>query len=126
MQAISIVVVGDWDRDVFLFSLIPGMLACAILHANNVRDRAADRKAGCFTIAQLFSDDTNFRVYLGMLLGSYAYALCLAVYYQHLRIGIVLVAFPWASMLLQDCRVGLRHAQHHALLPQLTAQHNLL
>lgn len=126
MQAISISVVGDWNSDVLIFSVIPGMLACAILHANNVRDRAADRKAGCFTIAQLFSDDANFRVYLGMLLGSYAYALCLAVYYQHLRIDIVLVAFPWASMLLQDCRVGLRHAQHHALLPQLTAQHNLL
>ena len=40
-----------------LLSVSPALLACAILHANNARDIAADRNAGADTLAQRLGSD---------------------------------------------------------------------
>ncbi len=64
-----------------LFSLPQGFLTEAILHANNTRDIAADRKAGAKTVAQLLGHRNSFFVYFALFAAAYIGAAWLAYAY---------------------------------------------
>ena len=53
-------------------SLVVGLLACAILLANNVRDLAGDRLAGKLTLAVRLGDHLARRIYVGCVAGAFA------------------------------------------------------
>jgi 1,4-dihydroxy-2-naphthoate polyprenyltransferase len=63
----------------WLGSLVVGLLACAILLANNVRDIAGDRLAGKRTLAVRCGDRAARRIYVGCVAGAFAAIVPIAV-----------------------------------------------
>ena len=59
---------------VLVYALPSASLVVAILHANNHRDRAADRDAGAQTLANTLSFDASKTLLYGLLVGPYAFA----------------------------------------------------
>ena len=134
---------------VLLYSFPMGMLAMAILHANNARDMAADAGAGIATVAQLLGQRGSFVLYALQLLAAYATTLYLLhrdYPNEPWRLVPVLCAAPWALYLLRRFRFDDGRAEAAAAatgaplprispstrldgllaeLPQRTAQHNL-
>ncbi len=53
-----------------------GMLACALLVVNNLRDLSTDRAAGKLTLAVRLGDERTRRLYVGLVVGAF---LCVAV-----------------------------------------------
>jgi 1,4-dihydroxy-2-naphthoate octaprenyltransferase len=53
-------------------SFVVGLLACAILLANNVRDLSGDRLAGKRTLAVRVGDESARRIYVGCVAGAFA------------------------------------------------------
>lgn len=66
-----------------------GALSCAILVANNLRDRATDEAAGKRTLAVRLGDRSTRRLYAGLLLAAYAVVVVTAA-----------VGHPWALLAL--------------------------
>ena len=92
----------------------------AILHANNVRDISRDRKAGVTTLAVLLGAKGNAAFYTILILGSYAGLAFLALEHGP-QLLVALLASPLAAGLLRSYSRG-----NLQLLPQETAQHNLV
>lgn len=79
-----------------------GALACAILMANNLRDRATDEVAGKRTLAVRLGDRGSRRLYLALLLTAYVVVL------------LVAVAHPWTLCTLATAALALRPARRVA------------
>ncbi len=107
-------VLGHW---LALWLSIPvGLLATALLEANNLRDIAGDRRAGKLTLAVRLGRRSAGRLYTGLLVGA--------------MLGVVLVALvrPWALLALlavplavRPVRTVLSGAEGRDLLPVLGA-----
>ena len=65
-----------------------GLAVCAILHANNTRDMAADARAGAMTLARALGFARSSRLYLAMLVGAHAAAAYLLVADSASRCGV--------------------------------------
>jgi 1,4-dihydroxy-2-naphthoate octaprenyltransferase len=97
-------------------SLTLGLLACAVLVANNVRDRVGDTAAGKHTLAVRLGDCPARFLYVAGLAGAFA------------AVGAVGVAAPWALLALgavvlavRPTRVVLGGETGPGLIPVLVA-----
>ena len=70
---------GQISQPVFLYSLPLGLLACAFIFLNNMRDRESDAQAGKHTLATLIGLRLSRVMYLLLLLGAYATIAVLAI-----------------------------------------------
>eukprot|EP00940_MAST-03C_sp_MAST-3C-sp2_P000921 g921.t1 len=126
---VSLALGGGINRVVLLFSVAIGCLVEGVLHANNVRDIASDRRAGIQTLAQSLTKDQNAELYTACLAVPYAIVVCTALYQRHddpshgpgLRPLVVLATAPWARYLFHCFATGELHE-----LPQKTAQFSLM
>eukprot|EP00667_Euglena_gracilis_P021739 EG_transcript_23925 len=103
-----------------LYSLPIGFHTEGILHANNVRDIGRDRKAGVATLASRVSFRTNLLAFVVLMLAPYA-GICALAYIHGPQLLVTLVTSPIAVRLVQAFA-----ARDLQVLPQRTAQHNLL
>lgn len=93
-----------------------GLLACAILVANNLRDVATDGATGKRTLAVILGDGLTRRVYAAMLAAAF-----LAVLVVGLRHPWCLIALAAALPAIAPVRQVLRGARGPALIPVLGA-----
>ena len=70
---------GSLERAVILYSLPLGLLAAAVIHANNLRDMESDAQAGKRTLATFLSLRMSRVLYLLLLLAAYGIIVALAV-----------------------------------------------
>jgi len=105
---------GLWP---FLLAVPLGLIIDAILHANNLRDVAADRAVGARTLAQLLGERGSQALYALLVLGPYGLVAAFGALLSPWAL-LPLLSLPLAFRLVQ--RVKVREAL--ALLPQLTAQ----
>eukprot|EP00947_MAST-08B_sp_MAST-8B-sp1_P001230 g1230.t1 len=117
---LSLVVAGEVVPDALVLSVPVGLLTCAILHVNNMRDIDADKGAGLVTLAILVGARTSRYVYLAQLGLPYLVVLCCGPAYGW-RMCFIAASLPWALFLVKCV-----HAGDLAEMPQRTAQHNLL
>ena len=129
MQGTSIMMTGETNNWLYLYSVPVGLLTEAILHvrcsqplsayllllfrradlsnapapiqANNARDIKTDIKAGATTLASLIGLTNSFRLYAGLLAGSY---LAVAAIALHLNWGVL------STLLVAPLAVGLVRA----------------
>jgi 1,4-dihydroxy-2-naphthoate octaprenyltransferase len=117
---------GRWEWLVpGLLSLAPGLLAVAILHANNTRDLDKDRRARTLTVARLLGSVANCRrFYIALIALAYvAVALVglllllssrqlpggtVGVGQSLLLLGVSLLALPLALRLVRNFEAGVR------------------
>ena len=91
-----------------------GLLSCAILMANNIRDIPNDRRSGKRTLAVRIGERGARRAYVGLLVLAAACVPLMAV--GHLGALLALAAFGWA---LTPMRAVLAGATGPALIPVL-------
>lgn len=71
--------VGQFSRLVFIYSLPLGLLACAFIFLNNMRDSESDAQAGKHTLVSLLGLRASRAIYALLLLGAYAPIIILGV-----------------------------------------------
>ncbi|MDR1294653.1 MAG: UbiA family prenyltransferase, partial [Bifidobacteriaceae bacterium] len=91
-----------------------GLLACAILMANNIRDLAADSSSGKRTAAVLLGDRHARRVDPAELLGAFAFAAAIAAWNPRSLAALVLL--PPAIRLIGPVGRGAHGEQMVAVL----------
>jgi 1,4-dihydroxy-2-naphthoate polyprenyltransferase len=93
-----------------------GLLACAILMANNLRDVYTDARSGKRTLAVLLGEHVARRVYVLMIAGAF-----LAVVVAGLQRPWCLLALLAAVLAVEPARAVVRGARGPALVPVLGA-----
>jgi 1,4-dihydroxy-2-naphthoate polyprenyltransferase len=91
-----------------------GALACAVLVANNLRDRPLDDTAGKRTLAVRIGDRRTRSLYAGLVVAAYVVVLALAV--EH---PMVLLVVPTAALAVTAARRTLGGAAGPDLVPVL-------
>lgn len=92
---------GVYYLPVLFLSLPYGLLTVSILHANNTRDRANDRRAGLLTLPLILGWQASRRLYVAYLVVPYLLVLfVMAFYFGHsatiLCLLLVLLTLPVA------------------------------
>ncbi len=87
----------EWHHLPLYFSLGPGLLAVAILHANNTRDIEKDRRASTVTLAQLLGRHRSYYFYLFLVWLPYALVVLLAAAYNSGPVSMALFLLPLLS-----------------------------
>ena len=99
-----------------ILAAIPvGVLACALLVANNLRDIPTDRAAGKRTLAVLLGDRASRRLYLGLLATAFGMAVVIAM----MRTPWALLALVAAPAAVGPARAVRSGASGRALIPVL-------
>lgn len=111
----------DFAFTPLLFSLPLGLFIDAILHANNMRDVAADARAGARTLAHVLGPAGSQWALYVMLLTPYLFVLAFAAWFSPWTLLPVLTA-PLALQLAMQARAGAEFREAMALLPQKVAQ----
>jgi 1,4-dihydroxy-2-naphthoate octaprenyltransferase len=88
---------GSLEGAPLLYSLLPGLLAAAFVHANDMRDIEDDAQAGKRTLANMSGLGLNRSIFLVLLLGAYAVTLLIGL--PHNAPHLVLIAF-WTLPIL--------------------------
>lgn len=97
--------------DVFWLSLSPGLLSCAILIANNLRDRETDRVAGKNTLVVRFGRKFGVWEYGICVIGALLLPMCVHAYAQ-------LIFIPLAVKLITRAARFQKPKEAAVLLPQ--------
>jgi len=92
-----------------------GLLACALLVANNLRDIPTDGPAGKRTLAVLLGDRASRRLYASLLILSFLFAVLIAV----LRTPWALLALGAAPLAVRPIRATWSGADGRELIPVL-------
>ena len=98
-----------------LASVPVGLLACALLVANNLRDIPTDGPAGKQTLAVLLGDRASRRLYSGLLIVSFLLAILIAA----LRTPWALLALGAVPLAVRPIRATRSGANGRALIPVL-------
>jgi len=80
-------------------SLVVGLLACAILLANNIRDVPTDTQTGKRTLAVRIGVPRARRLFVACIVGSYA------------AVGVIAISQPWALLGLVTMPLAVRPVQ---------------
>ncbi len=97
-------------------SLVVGLLACAILLANNLRDIPTDREAGKRTLAVRVGATTTRRLFVGCYVGSFASVVVIGISQPWALLG--LLALPLA---VAPVRLMLTRSDPPSLIAALVA-----
>ncbi|HKE52516.1 MAG TPA: 1,4-dihydroxy-2-naphthoate polyprenyltransferase [Actinomycetes bacterium] len=92
-----------------------GLLACALLVANNLRDIPTDGPAGKRTLAVLLGDQASRRLYGSLLIGSFLFAVLIAVLWT----PSALLALGAVPLAVRPIRATWTGANGRALIPVL-------
>ena len=92
---------GQINRTLFIFSLVPGLLAAAFIHLNNMRDAESDSQARKHTLASFLDYRLSRLIYLLLLLGAYVPILAMGIprHAPHLLL-LTLWTFPSLIVLI--------------------------
>ena len=101
-------------------SLAVGLLACAILLANNIRDIASDSVVGKRTLAVRVGARVATRIYVGCVVGSFGSVVAIGVVHP-----LALVALIAAPLAVEPLRLVLRSPDAPALVRVLVATSRL-
>ena len=111
----------------FAVPMALGLLFVALLHANNVRDVLADRKANVRTVANLLPPRGRALYFAALFGGAYALLLACASRYSEPRLAIAaVVALPWALTLMRRVSRNADRTEALRWVPQSVGQHNTL
>lgn len=110
------VIAGRISLSVIALAVGTGLLACAILVANNLRDVDTDHHTGKRTLAVMLGDGLTRRVYVALLV-----AALLAVAVVGIRHPWCLIALAAALPAIRPARAVWRGAKGPALIPVLGA-----
>lgn len=93
---------GVVNQEAWYGAVIAGLIACAVLMVNNIRDSAADKQAGKRTLAVLLGRITSRIVYCVLLLVPFGILGVLAVFYPFAWFGMfaLLAALPACAIVL--------------------------
>jgi 1,4-dihydroxy-2-naphthoate octaprenyltransferase len=98
---------GAWVIQTHSLSWLPviwavpmSMLVCAILHANNWRDTATDKKMNITTVAGMLGDQGSLLYYGFLVFGSFVVVLFLLILPRIIHIGIRPMPWPFLITLL--------------------------
>jgi len=111
---------GSWSYLPIVFSVPLGLLAVAILHANNTRDIRADKSVGVTTVAILLGRSNSFIYYAALFFVSYVWMFILSYFYSYYLL-LVSLSIPMALHHISCFRKG-----NLAPLVEQTAQFGLL
>lgn len=104
---------------VLLYAVPLALNTEAILHANNLRDRVADSRAGIVTMAVAIGPQLSHVMYALLLFVPYIAFAVVAFAYGAVSMLMPLITMPTAFQLERECRFG-----HHAELDRHTARLN--
>ncbi|MGQ0844317.1 MAG: 1,4-dihydroxy-2-naphthoate polyprenyltransferase [Sporichthyaceae bacterium] len=96
--------VEDFTTLSVLASIPVGMLACALLVVNNLRDAPQDAKVGKRTLAVLLGDGGTRNLFAALLLGPFVVALALIP--MHPAAALALLSLPMAAAPVRAVRNG--------------------
>lgn len=119
MQCVSIILTGEMNEDLYIYTIPMGLLTEAILHANNSRDIATDTKAGVTTLAIMLGFDMSYLLYIMLLSGAYLCALFIACT-SHWACVFTLLTAPIAAH-----RIECFKKKDMECLPQMTSKLHL-
>ena len=88
---------GRLPSSAFIYSLLPGLLAAAVIHTNNMRDSETDASAHKWTLANLRSLNASRVLYLLLLSAAYGIIGLLGIVHQGPH--LILITF-WTRPLL--------------------------
>jgi|Dee2metaT_26_FD_contig_31_3239578_length_1031_multi_8_in_0_out_0_1 1,4-dihydroxy-2-naphthoate octaprenyltransferase len=119
MQFTSLLLTGDINKNIYVYSVPIGLYTEAILHANNARDIKADSKAGATTLATLVGKDLSYVFYQMLFVSAYLGAVAIALWHNW---GVVasLATVPLSANLVSLYKAGKMQE-----LPEETAKAHL-
>ena len=94
-----------------------GLMVAAVLHANNIRDIALDRRAGKATLATIFGRSFANREYLLLLIGMYLFIIVLVAYDR--VFWPTLIVFATAPVAVRLVKLCFSEVEGQALNPLL-------
>ncbi len=112
----ALIQTGRFEPPAFFLSIPLGMHVAAILHANNMRDCAADKKAGAVTMAQKIGVKNSLFLYFIMIFVPYLFIFAGFMFYSKWLL-LPALSIPAAWKLINSAR-----SLNLALLPQKTAR----
>lgn len=95
----------QFTAPMFISGVAIGLLSCAILIANNLRDIPTDTATGKRTLATKLGDAGTRRLYIGSVVGSYFLVIILAIM-QGPMLLITFLSLPLAIASLRDVHAG--------------------
>lgn len=100
MQATSLILTGEMNDALYLYSVPIGLVTEGILHANNARDIVADQKSGAVTLATIVGFNISLYIYIALFVGAYAAIIYIALF-QHSGCLAVALTVPLAIGLIK-------------------------
>lgn len=105
MQCSCLILTGEMNNSLYLYSVPIGLITENILHANNIRDIKADSAAGIKTLAMLLGFDNSCTLYTGFFIASFLSALYISLVH-HWGCALSLLTLPLAVSLSAACKSG--------------------
>lgn len=103
MQCSCLILTGEMNNSLYLYSLPIGLITENILHANNIRDIKADSAAGIKTLAMLLDFENSCTLYSVFFLTSYLSAIYISLVH-HWGCVLSLLTIPLALSLIATCQ----------------------
>jgi len=91
----------QWSWEGAIFGVPVGLLAVAVLLANNTRDIELDKKAGAITIPQFLGRANSYSAYQGLIIACHVETFILAIFYSNIFLLLPLLTFPMALPLFK-------------------------
>lgn len=95
MQCTSLVLTGELNNSLYIYSIPIGLLTEGILHANNARDIKSDTLAGASTLATIIGFRNSYYLYVALLMGAYISSIYIAFFY-HFGCVLTILTIPLA------------------------------
>jgi len=95
MQCTALLIQGSTEKEIYLYSIPIGLLTEAILHANNIRDITADKRAKAVTLVTLVGYSNSIWILYCIIGGAYLCVGYISLFY-HWGCIAVLVTLPLA------------------------------
>lgn len=101
MQGSSIMLTGEIDPLLYIYSIPIGLLTEAILHANNSRDIKSDSDAGAITLATMIGIEYSYIFYVFLVVSSYLAVIVISFLY-HWGCISTLITLPLAFKVINN------------------------
>lgn len=95
MQCTSLILTGELNNELNIYSIPIGLLTEGILHANNARDIKSDTLAGASTLATIIGFKNSYYLYVALLVGAFTSAAYIS-FIHHFGCALTLLTIPLA------------------------------
>lgn len=100
MQCTSILLTGEANSKLYIYTIPLGLIIEAILHANNTRDMKSDTKAGAVTLAAILGFEGSYMFFIFLYASSYLSLLYISAT-SHWGCLLTLLTVPSAMTLIK-------------------------